>query len=247
MFETIRKHKEKGGTIIGAHKALKPVLIAEYNDPFEILVIEIKVANKEVRVISGYGPQETFLATERAAFHEALEEEVIRAELSGKPIIVEADFNAKLGKEFIPNDPHDISPNGKLLAGMIRRQKLAVLNGHVKCVGTITRERDTTHVTQRSVISFVLISDNLVENLELILIDEKQEYAPTRITPTKHGVETKQSDHNVILTKMKLEWKKVIKEETNNLFNLKNIKGQKIFKETTTNNNEYISRVFKRL
>ena len=43
--------------MIGAHKGLKPVLINELNDPFEILVIEIEVGNKEIRVISGYGPQ----------------------------------------------------------------------------------------------------------------------------------------------------------------------------------------------
>ena len=51
IFETIRKHKEKGGTMIGAHKALKPTLINEYNDPTELLVIEITVANKEIGVI----------------------------------------------------------------------------------------------------------------------------------------------------------------------------------------------------
>ena len=244
VFETIRKHKEKGGTMIGAHKALKPVLITQYDDTFELLVIEINVANKDVRVISGYGPQENFLATERVAFYEALEEEIIKAELSGKSIIVEADFNAKLGQDFIPNDPHNMSPNGKLLSGIIRRQNLTVLNGHVKCVGTITRERDTTNVTQRSAISFVLVSEDLVQNVESVLIDEKQEFAPTRITKTKNAVEKKESDHNVILTRLKLEWSKYVKEETNNLFNLKNKDGQKMFKEATTNNNEYLSKVF---
>ena len=41
-FEAIRK-KEKGGTIIGAHKSLCPILIKEYSEDFELLVIEIKV------------------------------------------------------------------------------------------------------------------------------------------------------------------------------------------------------------
>ena len=241
VFETIRKHKEKGGTMIGAHKALKPVLITQYDDTFELLVIEINVANKDVRVISGYGPQENFLATERVAFYEALEEEIIKAELSGKSIIVEADFNAKLGNDIIPNDPHNESPNGKILAGIIRRQNLTVLNGHVNCVGTITQKRDTTQVTQRSAISFVLVSEDLVHNIDSVLIDEKQEFAPTRISKTKNVL----SDHNVILTKLKLEWNKHIKEATNNLFNLKNKDGQKLFKEATTNNNEYLSKVFK--
>ena len=35
LFESFRKSKEKGGTIVGVHKALHPILISEYNDPFE--------------------------------------------------------------------------------------------------------------------------------------------------------------------------------------------------------------------
>ena len=57
IFEAIRK-KEKGGTMIGVHKALKPFLIQEYSNEFELLVVEISVANKSIRIISGYGPQE---------------------------------------------------------------------------------------------------------------------------------------------------------------------------------------------
>ena len=59
ILEAIRK-KEKGGTTIGAHKALNPVLIEEYSEDFELLVVEIKVNNKEIRIITGYGPQESW-------------------------------------------------------------------------------------------------------------------------------------------------------------------------------------------
>ena len=51
IFESIRK-KAKGGTMLGAHKALKPFLIIEYNDAFELLVVEINIANRDVRVIN---------------------------------------------------------------------------------------------------------------------------------------------------------------------------------------------------
>ena len=60
VFETIRK-KQKGGTLIAVHKSLDPVLIEEYDDEFELLVVEVKLGPKDVRVISGYGPQEEFL------------------------------------------------------------------------------------------------------------------------------------------------------------------------------------------
>ena len=41
MFESIRKNKEKGGSMLIVHKDLQPVLIKEYNDVFELLVVEI--------------------------------------------------------------------------------------------------------------------------------------------------------------------------------------------------------------
>ena len=39
------------------YELLEPVLIEEYSDKFETLVVELKVAGKKVRVINGYGPQ----------------------------------------------------------------------------------------------------------------------------------------------------------------------------------------------
>ena len=119
VFEAIRKGKEKGGTMIGVHTALRPVLIEEYNDPFELLVVQINVANRSIRVISGYGPQENWPPAQREPFFRALEEEVIKAELAGSSVIIEADFNSKLGKEYIPKDPHNQDKNGKLLADII--------------------------------------------------------------------------------------------------------------------------------
>ena len=57
IFEVIR-NKEKTGTLVGVHQSLNPVLISEYNDEIELIVVEVIVANKEIRIISGVGPQE---------------------------------------------------------------------------------------------------------------------------------------------------------------------------------------------
>ena len=126
-FEAIRK-KEKGGTIIGVHKALKPVLIEEYSDNFELLVVEINVANRNIRVISGYGPQELWQESERMPFFLALEEEIVKAELAGKAILIELDANSKLGPDVIPGDMHPQSINGKVLASIIEKHDLMVGN-----------------------------------------------------------------------------------------------------------------------
>ena len=38
IFEAIRK-KQKGGTVIGAHKSLSPILFKDYSEEFELLVV----------------------------------------------------------------------------------------------------------------------------------------------------------------------------------------------------------------
>ena len=243
IFEAIRKGKEKGGTMIGAHKGPKPVLISEHNDPYEVLVIEIEVANKGVRVISGYGPQESWTPEQREPFFRVLEEEVIRANLAGKSIVIEADFNSKLGREHIPNDPHTQDRNGKLLSELIQRNNLTVANGLMICEGTITRERVTTLRTEESAISFVIVSDDLVDKVESVVIDEKRDNVLTRISKTRNGTETKESDHNVIRTVIKLPWNKNKATKAEAVFNLKNKECQKVFKDETSNNTR-LSRVF---
>ena len=47
-----------------------------------------------------------------------LEEEISKAELSGRSVLLCFDANSKMGPNHIPEDPHDISENGKVLEGM---------------------------------------------------------------------------------------------------------------------------------
>ena len=53
---------------MGIHNSLKPILIEEYSEEFEIIVAEIKVSNKEIRIMTGYGPQENWVESERLPF-----------------------------------------------------------------------------------------------------------------------------------------------------------------------------------
>ena len=79
------------------HKSLEPVLIEEHSEHFELIVAEIKIANKEIRVMTGYGPQEYWLDEEKMPFFVALEEEVSKAKMANKSIWMEIDANSKLG------------------------------------------------------------------------------------------------------------------------------------------------------
>ena len=84
IFEAIRKNKKNGGTVVGVHKSLDPILVEEHSDEFELLVVEVKLGDKDVRIISGYGPQENWKREERLPFFRTLEEEIKKAKMNGK-------------------------------------------------------------------------------------------------------------------------------------------------------------------
>ena len=90
--------------MLGVHKSLQPVLISEYSETFEMIVVEIK-ASKNFSLIVGYGPQDHIPVSERMPFFATLEEEIVSAKMAGKSVIIQMDANSKLGKNIIPNDP----------------------------------------------------------------------------------------------------------------------------------------------
>ena len=140
VFEAIRT-KKGGGTMCAVKEELNPKLIEEYNDPFELLVVEVEVEQTDIRIITGYGPQENLEEEKRLPFFMALELEVAKAANAGKSVVIELDANNKLGAKYIPGDPHEAMPNGKILSQIIERQDLVVVNGSSKCSGLITRRR----------------------------------------------------------------------------------------------------------
>ena len=166
-------------------------MIKEYSGEFELLVVEVKVNKLEIRIISGYGPQENLPDNERSAFYVALDVEIERAGLAGKEVVVSMDANAKPGKEWILKDKHIICKNGKLLENILKKHHLVVGNGLMQSKGVITRKRVTTRSTEESSIDLIIMSQGLATNVKNILVDEEQKHSLTRITQTKTGVVVK--------------------------------------------------------
>ena len=233
-FEAIRKAKH-GGTMCTVHQDLNPKLIEEYSDSFELLVIEVEADNNSIRIFTGCGPQENWDETRRMSFFIALEAEIVKAELAGKSCIIQMDSNSKLGHEYIPNDPHQISPNGKLLAAIIERHALVVANGSERCSGLITRQRTTKYRIERSCIDVLLFSSDLKNRFKSLVIDEQRKHVLTRTKQTKNGPVIKESDHNVLLAEFTLNVKESDKESKTEVYNLKNLKCQKEFQKYTSN------------
>ena len=243
IFEAIRK-KDGGGTMIGAHKTLNPILIEEQSDEVEMVVIEVTIGDKSIRVLSGYGPQECWPLDQRLAFFQALEEEVVKAELAGKSVIISFDANSKMGESHIPGDPNRMSENGKLLDGVLERHALIVANGlKGKTAGIITRERTTRDRVEKSAIDLVCLSTDLVDEVEKVTIDEEKHFALENIAKTKKGVKVTKSDHNSIITEFNLNRKLKVKSEKVETFNLKNKDALEKFKKLTSEKGVLTSKV----
>ena len=224
--------------MLGIHVGLQPVLVSEYSDEFELIVVEIEAANLNLRVITGYGPQETWHENHRVPFYIALEKEIMSAELEGRQIIIAMDANAKLGQRYIPNDPKNISRNGKLLGDIIDRHALFVVNGSPdKTSGLITREMTTINGVEKSVIDFVIVSNTLEEHIDSMHIDDKRVHVLTKNQKTNSRSNIIKSDHNIIETKLNIKWNST-ETPIIEAYQFKDADAQQKFKDMTTNTNE---------
>ena len=143
------------------------------------------------------------------------------------------DANSKLGPNHILGDPHGQSGNGKLLADILDRHALIVLNGvQEKCTGLYTREKRTVSGVEQSVINFVIVSSNLINHVQSIHIDDKRLNVLTRLTKRGNHKNIVKSDHNMIETKLNISWQSYT-DKPLEVFNFSNKESQnKFFKAT---------------
>ena len=165
-----------------------------------------------------------------------MEQEVAAAKNSNCMVLIQCDANAKLGKEIISKDPHNISQNGRILKDLIERENLSLLNTSNLCQGAITRNRLAKENNEKSIIDYILACKNLSNFLEQMLIDESRYFTLTKYATTKGVRRLVKSDHNILyaqfsLSYTSLNWKSSRKE----FFNLKNTECQEKFYEVTNN------------
>ena len=81
--------------------------------------------------------------------------------------------------------------------GILKRNGLIVANGvKGKSEGVITRQRTTVKGIEKSVIDYVLISEDLENHMTSCRIDDKRMNTLTKISKTKQNIKQQQSDHN---------------------------------------------------
>ena len=214
-----------------------------------MIVVEIITQNTPMRVITVYGPQENLRDEERMPFWVAFEEEVASSEINGRSVIVQMDANAKLGPEYIKGDPKSMSGNGRVLAGIMERHVLIVINGlQDKCNGTITRQRNTTNNIEKSVIDFIIVSQDLGKHIESMHIDEARTNVLAKIVKKKKKTNSKEivvteTDHNTMNAVLDIIWREEIKTSNIEVYKFNDKDALQKFKEITSNTDQ-LSKLF---
>ena len=119
------------------------------------------------------------------------------------------------------------------MAEIIIRHNLKVANGMEICSGAITRRKVRQDRVEESIIDLVIVSDDLVNDLIYVDIDEKRDNVLTRITKSKGKVTVMESDHHTIISKLNIKHNKQISSSRLEMFNLKNKECQIKFKVIT--------------
>ena len=78
-----------------------------------------------------------------------------------------------------------LSKNGKILAAIIDRHSLFVVDSSDKCNGLITRRRVTTKRSQESSLDLVITSSDMVDHLVSLEVDEERKHVITKLTSNK--------------------------------------------------------------
>ena len=91
--------------------------------------------------------------------------------MEGDMVILVSDFNAKLGSDVIKGDIHSMSKNGQLLWDVIKTFNLEVINTADICRGVLTRIKATKKKVEKSVLDYVIVSNQFKDQFLSCLID----------------------------------------------------------------------------
>ena len=119
--------------------------------------------------------------------HENLSLQIERASIAGDSILMVGDFYAKLGKGIIKGHIHDMSSNGQKLRNRIIKYNLNVVISTEICSRIFTRVNDKS-VGEKSVLDFVITSDELIQCITNMEIDSVKLFMPSHtLTLNKLG------------------------------------------------------------
>ncbi len=135
--------------------------------------------------------------------YDVIDKNIKVATRDGSKSIILGDFNAKIG-HVIPGNSSIINNSGKLLKTLVKDNNLKILNATDKCRGLWTR-RNTRNDAEKSVIDYVLCSDNLFNDIEQMVIDDERNLQFTKYCIFKNKLDIVESDHYTITVELNIK------------------------------------------
>ena len=86
---------------------------------------------------------------------------------------------------------------------------------------------------KKSILDFVIVSSDMIKDIEQIHIDDERVHVLTKNLKTKNGIHYSESDHHIINTKFKLTWTPS-KSKVVEVFMYKNKDSKEKFKKLTS-------------
>ena len=184
-----------------------------------------------------YGPQEYSSKQEIDDFYENINIQLNRALIAGESVVLAGDFNAKLGKDIIPQDIHDMSSNGKHLLNLINNFELVTMNSHEVYQGIFTRVNNK-NCSERSVLDYLFVTTDLCSSISSMIIDEEKLYTPWRNLKKAK----RYTDHNAIIFRLNIptSHKKERKNNKHTMWNFNDMHGWNKFRQVTQDDKQLI-------
>ena len=219
-----------GGPCIGVSKSLPSALLREGGEEAECLSVQVQLGQQEMVVVCGYGPQLHASPARKEQFWEFMDREVSEAAREDKMLIIQMDSNCWLGENIIPGDPNKTTnSNGRMFQQFLQRNSdLHLVNAMPICEGTVTRQRITDILNEKSAIDVFLVCGRTRPFIQKMMIYEKRESPLTNSNGLNRGKRITESDHNRLELYLNIETPK-IKPQREEFFNFKSSVGQKRF------------------
>ena len=198
LFRNERESKDGGGILVAIKNELKNVAVEVEQEKENGESIWFVVDNKykrwgtAIRFGVIYAPQESRTKLpEYKQMYKKIEEQVRIGKEKNQKIVLMGDFNCKVGLE-IEGNKEEVSKSAKYLLKLEKNHNLKVMNRSKVCAGKWTRVEGDC----KSVLDYVLISEDDEKSLMKMVIDEGKKYAPIGLNVECEEV---YSDHNTIV------------------------------------------------
>ena len=179
----IKKRSDRWGGIIFAvrNEFTNQVQIkSEHTETAEIEFIQMTCGREIVTIGLVYAPQENQTSVEEMdKMYAYIEEEITKARISKHVIIIGGDFNCKIGDAVVGNRK-EVSKGGRRLLKLAKNNGMKIMNTAEKCQGIWTRIQVEKGKPIKTVIDYIMISEEHEAYVTSMKIDEDKQNTPFR-------------------------------------------------------------------